>query len=38
MTSCGKIRGGLEFLAAPVTQVPPFPLEVEYTTEIDGTG
>ena len=29
--------GGFEFLAAPVTQVPPFPLELEYPTEIDGT-
>ena len=28
---------GFDFLAAPVTQVPPFPMEVEYPTEIDGT-
>ncbi|MXX63645.1 MAG: amidase [Acidimicrobiia bacterium] len=28
---------GFDFLAAPVTQVPPFPIEVEYPTEIDGT-
>ncbi|MCY4620908.1 MAG: amidase [bacterium] len=30
-------RGGFDFLAAPVTQVPPFPVDVEYPTEIDGT-
>ena len=30
-------RGGFDFLAAPVTQVPPFPVEVEYPAEIDGT-
>ena len=29
-------RGGFHFLAAPVTQVPPFPVDVEYPTEIDG--
>ena len=29
--------GGFDFLACPVTQVPPFPVEVEYPTEIDGT-
>ena len=30
-------EGGFDFLAAPVTQVPPFPVDVEYPTEIDGT-
>ena len=29
-------EGGFDFLAAPVTQVPPFPVEVEYPTEVDG--
>ena len=29
--------GGFDFLACPVTQVPPFPIEVEYPKEIDGT-
>ena len=29
--------GGFDFLAAPVTQVPPFPVEVEYPTDVDGT-
>ncbi|MXY77608.1 MAG: amidase [Acidimicrobiia bacterium] len=29
-------EGGFDFLAAPVTQVPPFPVDVEYPTEIDG--
>jgi len=28
--------GGFEFLACPTTQVPPFDVEVEYPTEIDG--
>ena len=28
---------GFDFLACPVTQVPPFPIEVEYPTEIEGT-
>lgn len=28
---------GFDFLACPVTQVVPFPIEVEYPTEIDGT-
>ena len=28
--------GGFDFLAAPVTQVPPFPVDVEYPTAIDG--
>ena len=30
-------REGFEFLACPVTQVSPFPIEVEYPTEIEGT-
>ena len=30
-------EGGFEFLACPVTQVSPFPVEVEYPTEIEGT-
>ena len=30
-------EGGFDFLAAPATQVPPFPVDVEYPTEIDGT-
>ncbi len=30
-------EGGFEFLVGPVTQVPPFPVEIEYPTEIDGT-
>ena len=30
-------EGGFDFLAAPVTQVPPFPVEVEYPAEVDGT-
>ena len=29
-------RGGYEFLACPTTQVPPFDVEVEYPTEIEG--
>ena len=29
-------EGGFEFLACPTTQVPPFDVEVEYPTEIDG--
>ena len=29
--------GGFEFLANPTTQVPPFDVEVEYPTEIEGT-
>lgn len=29
--------GGFDFLACPVTQVPPFPATTEYPTEIDGT-
>lgn len=29
-------QGGFEFLACPTTQVPPFDVEVEYPTEIDG--
>ena len=29
--------GGFEFLACPTTQVPPFDVEVEYPTEIEGT-
>ena len=29
--------GGFDFLAAPVTQVPPFSVDLEYPTEIDGT-
>lgn len=29
--------GGFDFLACPVTQVAPFPIEVEYPREIDGT-
>lgn len=28
--------GGFDFLACPVTQVPPFPIEIEYPQEIDG--
>ena len=28
--------GGFDFLACPTTQVPPFDVEVEYPTEIDG--
>ena len=28
---------GFDFLACPVTQVEPFPIDVEYPTEIDGT-
>ncbi len=28
--------GGFEFLACPVTQVPPFPIEVEYPRDIGG--
>ena len=31
------LSGGFDFLACPVTQVPPFPTEVEYPREIDGT-
>lgn len=30
-------KGGFDFLASPVTQVVPFPVEVEYPTEIEGT-
>ena len=29
-------EGGFEFLACPTTQVPPFDVEVEYPTEIEG--
>ena len=29
--------GGFDFLACPVTQVPPFPVEIEYPDEIQGT-
>ena len=29
-------EGGFDFLACPVTQVPPFPIEVEFPTEIAG--